>query len=115
MDKFIAFKQKEKFVEDLTIFYPGIADPALRPILTDKINLAADDFYQVSLAQNSSEKDYHQAMKLAFKRFEMYLDTEDRERVCHYFEELMELVGLESSGGLLNEFMYGFNPDDFSK
>lgn len=41
MDKFDAFKQKEKFVEDVTIFYPGIADPALRLILTERINLAA--------------------------------------------------------------------------
>ena len=42
-------------------------------------------------------------------------DTEDRERVCHYFEELMSLVGLESSGEILNTVMYGFNPDDLRK
>ena len=41
-------------------------------------------------------------------RFE--LDTEDRERICHYYEELMNIVGLESSGGHLNNFMYGFDP-----
>ena len=43
MDQFDQFKQKEKFVEDKQIFYPGMADPMLRPILTEKINDAADD------------------------------------------------------------------------
>ena len=38
-------------------------------------------------------------------------DTEDRERLCSYFEELMDIVGLESSGGHLNNFMYGFDPN----
>ena len=37
------------------------------------------------------------------------LDTEDRERVCTYFEELMDIVGLESSNGQLNKFMFALN------
>ncbi|RYE55749.1 MAG: DUF4844 domain-containing protein, partial [Sphingobacteriales bacterium] len=28
----------------------------------------------------------------------------------HYFEELMQLVGLNSSEGRLNKFLYGFDP-----
>jgi hypothetical protein len=116
MNKFEEFKQKEKFLEDMTIFYPGIADPALRPILTDKIDQAADDFYDVSLKENSSDTDYHDKIQIGLARFEdMYLDTEDKERVCHYFEELMQIVGLQSSGGILNKFLYGFDPNDFVK
>jgi hypothetical protein len=72
MDKFGAFKQKEKFVEDMTILYPGIADPALRPILVERINLAADDFYEVSLRVNPGEMEYHEAVKLGLKGFEMW-------------------------------------------
>lgn len=34
-------------------------------------------------------------------------DTEDRERCCDYLVEVMDIVGLESSEGLLNRFMYG--------
>ena len=49
MDKFDQFKQKEKFVEDQQILYPGLADPELRTILTEKINQAADDFKSASL------------------------------------------------------------------
>ena len=113
MDKFEEFKSKEKFVEDTTIFYPGIADPSMRPILTAKINLVADDFKALAQTGNATDMEYQEKIKIGLQRFyDVYinLDTEDRERVCHYFEELMDIVGLESSNGLLNEFNYGFDP-----
>ena len=56
-------------------------------------------------------------IKIGLSRFaEVYmeLDTEDRERVCTYFEELMDIVGLESSSGQLNKFMYGFDPNEMT-
>lgn len=112
MDKFEEFKAKEKFVVDTTIFYPGIADPVMRPILTAKINLAADDFKALAETSKATDKEYQEKIKIGLQRFyDVYinLDTEDRERVCHYFEELMDIVGLESSNGQLNEFNYGFN------
>ena len=37
-------------------------------------------------------------------------DTEDRERALTYLEELMDIFGVESSDGLLNQSLYGFNP-----
>jgi hypothetical protein len=113
MDKFVTFKNKQKFTQDTTILYPGIADPAMRRTLTEKINLAADDFKKLAESGNATDKDYQDKIQVGLDRFsEVYidLDTEDRERVCHYFEELMDIVGLESSGGHLNEFMYGFDP-----
>lgn len=112
MNKFEKFKNKEKFIEDMTIFYPGIGDEKLKPILTNKINLAADDFRKVTESKNATDEDYQNAIKKGLQRFsEVYLeiDTENRERICHYFEELMDIVNLESSNGLLNEFMYNFD------
>ena len=113
MSKFEKFKAKEKFVKDSTIFYPGIADAAMRPILTEKINLAADDFKALAETGTATDNQYQEKIKIGLQRFnEVYvsLDTEDRERVCHYFEELMDIVGLESSNGQLNEFNYWINP-----
>lgn len=113
MDKFEKFKRKEKFTPDNTIYYPGIADSTLRPTLTEKNNLAADDFQKLATSGSATDKDYQDKIKIGLKRFSdiyLNLDTEDRERVCSYFEELMDIVGLESSGGHLNEFMYGFDP-----
>jgi len=113
MTKFEEFKNKEKFLQDDKLFYPGIGDPKLKPILTEKINLVADDFKKLADKGNSTDKDYQNAIKIGLERLaDLYLqlDTEDRERVCSYFEELMGIVGLESSGGHLNNFMYGFDP-----
>lgn len=113
MTKFEEFKNKEKFQQDDKLFYPGIGDPKLKPILTEKINLVADDFKKLADKGNSTDKDYQNAIQIGLERFSdlyLLLDTEDRERVCSYFEELMDIVGLESSGGHLNNFMYGFDP-----
>lgn len=111
MTRFEEFKNKEKFLQDDKLLYPGIGDPNLKPVLTDKINLAADDFKKLAAKENATDKEYQNAIKVGLDRFEdlyLQLDTEDRERVCSYFEELMDIVGLESSGGHLNNFMYDF-------
>lgn len=111
MDKFEEFKSKEKFAADTLMHYTGITDETLRIELTQKINLAADDFKKLAESGKATESDYQDRIEVGLKRFDSAsLDTEDRERVCHYFEELMDIVGLESSGGKLNEWMYGFDP-----
>ena len=109
--KFEEFRNKEKFVPDTNLFYPGIAYPELKLVLSEKINLAANDFEKLA-AKGATNKEYQQAIKEGLMRFsDIYieLDTEDRERVCSYFEELMDIVGLESSGGYLNKFVYDFD------
>lgn len=114
MTKFEEFKSKEKFLLDDKLFYPGIGDPNLKTVLTEKINLAADDFKKLADKGNATVKEYQNVIKFGLDRFDdlyLQLDTEDRERVCSYFEELMDIVGLESSGGHLNNFMYGFDPN----
>jgi len=111
MDKFEEFKNKEKFIPDSAIFYAGIAEPALRPVLTQIVNQAADDFREVFSTVSPTDAGYQQKISAGLKRLDgIYLDTEDKERLCHYFEELMEMVGLKSSAGILNEFLYGFDP-----
>lgn len=112
MNKFEEFKSKEKFEEDHAILYPGIGDPKLKPILTDKINLASDDFKEIAQSNHATDEDYQNAIKTGLQRFYaiyLNLDTEKRERICGYFEELMDIVGLESSNGQLNDFMYDFD------
>ncbi|SFU99899.1 protein of unknown function [Pontibacter akesuensis] len=112
MTKFEEFKKKEKFVEESASFYTGVADPKIRSVLAEKINKAADDFRAVAESGNPTDKKYQDMIEIGLSRFsdvKMDLDTEDRERVCGYFEELMDMVGLESSGGHLMMFMYGFS------
>lgn len=111
MTKFEDFKNKEKFIQDDKAFYPGIGNAKLKPILTEKINLSANDFKKLSHKGTATDKEYQDAIKIGLDRFAkiyLNLETEDRERVCGYYEELMGIVGLESSDGHLNNFMYGF-------
>lgn len=113
INKLKEFKQKEKFMEDMSVFYPGIGNEELRPILSAHINQAADDFKVLIESGLKNEKDFQDKIELGLQRFSgiyLDLDTEDRERICHYFEELMEIVGLESSDGHLNNFLYDFDP-----
>ncbi|MEL6537674.1 MAG: DUF4844 domain-containing protein [Bacteroidota bacterium] len=115
MNQFEQFKAKEKFSEDSSPFYPGIADPTLQQALTDKINRAADDFMEVANSHDPSAEKYQEKIGIGLKRFSelsIELDTEDREQICSYFEELMDMVELESSAGHLNNFMYGFDPTE---
>jgi Domain of unknown function (DUF4844) len=112
MEQFEKFKSKVKFEEDASLFYPGIGDPAMRLILTEKINATADDFSKIAAGDNPTDKKYQDKIRIGLTRFATIyidLDTEDRERVCSYFEELMYIVELENSDGQLNKFMYGFD------
>ena len=108
--KFEEFKKKEKFLEDREFFYPGIKDSSQRKIYAEKINQGADDFKEVALSADPTDAKYQQKIKIGLARFMGPIDSEEQERICHYFEELMDIVGLESSNGQLNEFRYGFNP-----
>ena len=59
MGKFEQFRAKEKFIQDSVIYNPGIAEQYMRLILTEKINLAADDFEKLAQTNNATDKDYH--------------------------------------------------------
>jgi hypothetical protein len=80
--------------------------------MDDRINAAADEFL-FEIRGNASENSLQLAIGRGLNKFkDIYLemDAEDQERVCIYFEELMDIVGLESSAGQLNMFRYGFDP-----
>jgi len=116
IEKFATFIAKNKFVEEN--YYPRIADEKMRPIFREKINQVANDFKIVSESEKPTDLKYQEKIKIGLLRFAdvyMDLDTEDRERVCTYFEELMDIIELESSDGQLNKFMYGFDPNEMSK
>lgn len=116
IEKFAEFIAKKKFVAEN--YYPGIADEKMRPILTAKINQIASDFISVVESKNPTDKKYQEKIGIGLSQFKdvyLELDTEDRERVCSYIEELMDIVGLESSDGQLNKFMYGFDLNKLTK
>ncbi|EHQ27383.1 hypothetical protein Mucpa_3279 [Mucilaginibacter paludis DSM 18603] len=109
LDKFIA---KSKFNEEPATLYNGLGNPKLKPELTGLINEAAKDFLHTT-GNHPTEEKFQSNIATGLARFDrlyLELDTEDRERICHYFEELMDCVGLKSSNGQLNNWMYCFDP-----
>lgn len=108
---FEKFRQQEKFLAEPGSLYTGLADSSLRPVLSEKLNQTATDFEKLTLSGKASDEDYQKAIGKGLARFEgvsLALDTEDRERLCKYFEELMDIAGVKSSNGQLNTFMCGF-------
>lgn len=113
--QFEAFKTKDKFAEDMSIPYPGLSAPTSKGTLVKVVNNTADDFRALAEKDETTDQQYRYAIKSNLKKLQpiyLELDTEDREMVCHYMEELMDIVGLESSEGILNTFLYG---EDISK
>lgn len=100
-----------KFIAGQPRSYLGLENENIGGKMAEIINRCIDQF--VLIAQNGgTEEDFQHAISNGLNYFDTSgynLDTEDRERVCEYFEEMMDAVGLESSGGVLNKWMYGFD------
>jgi len=103
-------RQSEKFAEDLAGLYPGAATPELGKEFEERANLLIS---QVSeLASNSTKDDVFTLFSATLRKFD-HADTEDRERICGVCEDIMDAVGIDSSEGLLNKWLYGFDPTEF--
>lgn len=93
--------------------YPGIGDQKLKPVLTEKINQAATDFEVLAERGIASDKDYQNAIKKGLSRFKTIyqsIDTEDRERICTYFEEHMDSSRTRKFGWLFESFHLWIQP-----
>jgi len=104
----IQFKLQPKFENGFD--YPETDNEALQKNITLKYNQIIDNFI-VAIEKNADEKELQQVIKNGLSLFEeekYLLDTEDREQICLYFENIMDIIELESSGGALNEWMYSF-------
>ena len=99
-------RQAPKFEADG--LYSGCLDPTLRVELESDMNTL--------LERLVAELAAHPTKSFVLAEFARTLDgvratdTEDRERVCGYLEKIMDILGIESSDGLLNTWMYGFDP-----
>lgn len=99
-------KNKKKFLPDEHSFYKGATSEKLRVELEEKVNILIK-----SLLEGIKKKPLKSYVLIMFKELLLQcdkFDTEDRERLCLYLEELMDIFEIESSDGLLNTFMYGF-------
>lgn len=103
----LGFVAKKKFTAEA--LYPGATNEPDRLRFEAKINALARRVLPLA-DQPNPKAALLDAFSKAYPDFEE-ADTEDRERALLYFQELMEILGVESSDGLLNKLMYGFDPD----
>jgi hypothetical protein len=77
------------------------------------MNMIADSFKTIVCSDHSDIR-LQDAIKSGLNWLdnsgELY-DTEEEEEICEQIMEIMDIVGLESSGGHLNVWRYGFDPN----
>lgn len=96
----------EKFKADA--FYPGAPNEKLRVEAEQTVDTLLDRLMPV-LRVPADKEFVLREFRLTLDSFDQ-TDTEERERLCGYLEEIMVIVGIESSDGLLNGWLYGFDP-----
>lgn len=103
------FVQKEKFNSIET----ELSIHELKPIAEKKLHRLANTFEFISTSSNAEDKHYLLAihkMIQELKPYELDLSIHDKTIIANYIEELMDIVQLKSSNGILNGFVYGFDP-----
>ncbi|HWC62541.1 MAG TPA: DUF4844 domain-containing protein [Rhizomicrobium sp.] len=98
-----ALKPRLRFEPDG--YYTGIHDPLER----EQANASFADLVGVL----EKELPEHPSRKFVLQQFSSHLrkfpsvDTEDRERAATHCEKIMDVLGIRSSDGVLNRWLYG--------
>ena len=104
----LELKSQKKFLENLTLFYPGAPDELIRIEAENVINSALVKLIE-SPSDSFTENDFWLTLKVAAKQLSK-MDSEEMDRGLTYMEEIMDIYKIESSNGRLNEWRYGFEP-----
>ena len=107
LDRLRAFRAQPKFGPDESRFpgYVGYLPESGRSDAETELNAVIND-----LVEGLSDQPTAAFVLNRFAKGLLWFadsDTEDRERCCDYLVEIMDTIGMESSAGLLDRFMYG--------
>ncbi len=99
-------KNKDNFMSD-GLFYQGVTNSDLKSLLNTILSQVIDNFIE-AVKRGDDERSLLKLLAEGISCFKRdFLETEDAERVGTVFEEIMDCIGLESSEGILNDWMYG--------
>lgn len=103
-------KAREYFSPDSSGLYTGVRSEVFKLQLETQYQAAITAFINHTKS-GATERSYQELVKKSISTFKRdMLDTEDAVRVATNFEKLMDAIGLFSSGGAINIWMYGFDP-----
>jgi hypothetical protein len=103
--KLAELRARPKYVDMPGTIYNGMRPESSRLLAERQLNSLIDRL-QEGLPSNPSKKFVLAEFAKTMAEFEP-VDTEDREQFLRYLEEIMDILGIESSDGLLNRWMYG--------
>ncbi|GJL98608.1 MAG: hypothetical protein DHS20C07_02880 [Methyloligella sp.] len=98
-------RQEPKYYEVPDTSFNGMSPETLRRLSEIQLNKMIDNIIH-GIASKPLKRFVLQEFKITMNQFEP-TDTEDRERFLGYLEEIMDIVGIESTDGLFKRWMYG--------
>ena len=105
LTKLHTLMSQPKFVDESGTIYNWMRPEKLRLSAEAQLNELIERVIHV--ADDKSPKTLViSEFRKALARFPAY-DMEDRERMCRYLVQIMEIVGIKNSGGLLTRWLYG--------
>ncbi|RZJ76299.1 MAG: DUF4844 domain-containing protein [Flavobacterium sp.] len=105
-----AFIEKEKFESDQKLNYPGTSREIKIALTTAVNSLALMCIHEILGRHENGNLLSILDVWLQGLNTEAELDGEDRDRICLYAEEILDILNIKSSNGILNIWRYGFNP-----
>ena len=88
-------------------FYPGAEPEDLRVALQDIINDLVENIIDLAPTERTKPRILEMFRTLLDRLTQV--DSEEKEQIGSYLERIMDILGIESSDGLLNTFVYGFD------
>ncbi|MCS6117296.1 DUF4844 domain-containing protein [Shewanella baltica] len=99
---------EKKFTADEKLFYPGAPSEDVRATCEQAMNIVIKALIDIPDA-GITEDEFWGLLEKAAKVYKQF-DSEEMDRSLSYMEEIMDIYGIESSGGRLNTWRYGFDP-----
>lgn len=96
---------EKKFTTDEKLFYPGAPSEEIRTTCEQAMNIVVKALIDIP-DDGITEDEFWRLLEMAaevYKRF----DSEEMDRGLSYMEEIMDIYGIDSSGGRLNTWRYG--------
>ncbi|TVP14334.1 DUF4844 domain-containing protein [Shewanella sp. KCT] len=100
------FLAQKKFIEDSSLKYPRAPDESVRASAEKVINDLTSRLI-IGIPDNPTKAYVLGQFKLSLSQLESY-DSEERDRALSYLESIMDILSIQSSDGLLNDWRYGF-------
>jgi hypothetical protein len=104
-------REAHKFHENPAIFYPGAPNEIVRTRCQLVLNALIDRLI-ADLPAHPQKQFVLQQFRISLASFNAE-ESEQKDRLLVYLEQIMDIIGIESSDRLLNEWRYGFDPTKF--